>query len=306
MPILRLFPVLILGLLLFAARAGSDRLALTHQHVDLRIHYSPGTTQQLYLLVYDADAATHHPTTNVVLVVRAAAETSIPPGFELFGEPGSPFWILPASQDPELLYLGVSAEGLPRGSFEEPLSVRLVRVEAPGWFFAWQFDAGGGLEMRMNSRDGIGPDDVIQPVVGSHAHLNWGFSRNGFYAITFQVEGRLAGASTNLPVAETTVLFAVEPLPDGPPSPAVLSAVAVTEGGLTATLAGQPGTLYQVQTSADLLEWKDAFLVTAEATAVPLSVPVPEEGDTLFLRARSFGSARPAWTVPKLRTAPFD
>ncbi len=287
MKFLGLIAVLFLGSLIPAAKAETDRIPLTHQHVDLRVHYSPGTPHPLYLVVSDADAGTNYATTNVVLVVRAPAETTIPPGFEQFGEAGAPFWILPASQDPELLYLGVSAEGLPRGIFEEPLSIRLTGVEAPGWFFAWQFNPGGGLEMRMDSRNGIGPDDRIQPVVGSHAHFNWGFSSNGFYALTFEVEGRLSGASTNLPATETTVLFAVEPLPDEPPSPAVLAAVAFADGWLTATLTGQPGAIYQIQTSEDLLAWKDVFLVTAAATPVPLSVPVPEEGDALFLRARS-------------------
>lgn len=277
-----------LGLSQFgAAAAAGDPVPLTREHVDLRILYAPGTTNELYLVARDEDGATNYASTNVVLVVRRAGETVIPPGFEVFGEPGSPFWILPASQDPEVLYLGVSAEGLPRNVLAEPLSIRLVRVQAPGWFFVWQFDPDGSLDMKMDSRNGIGPADVIQPIVGSHGHFNWGFSSNGFCDVTFRVEGRLLGATTNLTAADTTFRFAVEPLPPNPPEPAFLSQVVASAGQLTCELSGTAGAIYRLQMSPDLVKWEDGPAVTAAELPIAVSVAIPQSDATIFLRAVS-------------------
>ncbi|HAB19406.1 MAG TPA: choice-of-anchor M domain-containing protein [Verrucomicrobiota bacterium] len=284
----RLFVVVVIGLvagLRVASASVGDRVPLSREHVDLRIIYAPGTTNELYLIARDEDHATNYASTNVVLVVGAAAEVELPEGFPEFGEPGAPFWILPATQDPQLLYLGVSAEGLPRNTFEEPLAVQLVDVRAPGWFFLYQFDQ-SGLVMKMDSRNGIGPEDATYPIVGSHEHLNWGFSSNGLYEVTFRVEGRLRGATTNLAAADTTFVFAVEPLPT-PPAPATLTEVKVTGDFLTCDLIGESGVKYRIQTSPNLESWADGAEITAEATPVRLAVPGSDGTAPLFLRVVS-------------------
>jgi surface-anchored protein len=99
---------------------------------------------------------------------------------------------------------------------EDPLTVSLAAVEGPGHFFMWQANQFGSLEVRMNSRDGIGEDDSSAPHIGSHEHQNWGFSTNGIYRITFQLEGRLLGAPTNVVSLPQTVTFHVLPLPQSP------------------------------------------------------------------------------------------
>jgi surface-anchored protein len=269
------------------AAQSNEPVRLTNEHVDLRIIYAPGTTNELYLVAHDSDSRTNYASTNVVLVVRESAETTIPPGFEQFGEPGSPFWILPASQDPQLLYLGISGEGLPAGTFASAPVVHLRQVQAPSWFFLWQFDPGGNLLMRMNSRNGIGPDDAVAAPVGSHAHYNWGFSSNGVYQVTFQVEGRLIGATTNLTAQPTTFRFEVEPVPVGPVSPAVLFAVMADATHLRCQLTGDPGANYQLQSSPDLMTWTNVELVTAGASPIPVAVLLPVGGGPLFVRALS-------------------
>lgn len=279
-----------LGLLWAVVAWGAEpgeRVRLTNEHVDIRVVYAPGTTNELYLVAHDGDARTNYASTNVVLVVREPAETTIPPGFEQFGEPGSPFWILPSSQNPQLLYLGVSGEGLPASTFEAAPVIRLRQVQAPSWFFLWQFDPGGNLLMRMDSRNGIGPDDAISVLVGSHAHYNWGFSSNGVYEVTFQVEARLAGATTNLTAQPTTFRFEVEPVPVGPASPAVLSAVVADATHLRCQLTGDPGAAYQVQSSPNLTTWTNLELISAGTSPIPVEVPLPSGGGPIFLRALS-------------------
>lgn len=265
-----------------AQSAGDTPVLLSRAHLDLRITYEPGGTNELSMVVNDEAQATRYRPGDVVLVVRSSAETVIPEGFEEFGSPGSPLWILPASPDPELLFLGFSAEGLPQGVFDEPFAIRLVSVEAPGSFFVWRFGAEGNLDMSMNSRDGIGPQDVVHTVPGSHGDYNWGFSSNGWYSVTFQVEGRLRGASTNLTAGLNTFRFAVEPLPA---SAASLSRIAVAADQLTADLAGTPGARYQLQTSDNLTTWIDGATITAAEESVPVSVAIPTGQGTLFLRA---------------------
>ena len=266
---------------------GLDRIRLSQDHVDLRIQYQPGSTNELELMVRDRDRATNYATTNVVLVVREIAETPIPSGFEQFGEPGSPLWILPASQDPGLLFLGISGEGLPSGVFAEPPAIRLREVRGPGWFFLWQFDPSGGLNMILDSKTGIGADSVVRPSLGGHGHYNWGFSSNGWYEVTFQVEGRLDGATTNLVATPNQLLFAVEPLPPEPSTPANLRVIDVQEGMLRCQLVGTPGLSYRVEYSGDLLQWSHGPVVVAQADPVAVPVPLPARGGPVFVRAVS-------------------
>ena len=269
----------------FLQAAGLDRVWLSKEHVDLRIQYYPGSTNELELVARDRDRGLVYSSTNVVLVVREQAQIPIPEGFSQFGDTGSPLWILPASQDPTLLFLGISAEGLPGGVFAAPPLIRLLDVRAPGWFFLWQFDPSGGLNMLMDTRVGIAPESLVRPGIGGHGHYNWGFSSNGWYEVTFQVEGRLAGASTNLTASPNTVLFAVEPLPPVPPMASLLSVIGVQNGVLLCQLTGTPGQRYGVEQSEDLIHWTPGSVVVAQPDPTPISVPAPGGAGTVFVRA---------------------
>jgi len=265
-------------------RAADARVRLTSQHVDFLVVYAPGSTNELSVVVRDEDSLTNYLASQVVLEVRPSAETTIPDGFPEFGDPGSPFWILPASQDAGLLYLGVSGEGLPRGTFAAPPEVQLVGVQSAGSFFAWQFDGTGNLDLFMDSRDGIGPADRIPAPVGGHSHFNWGFSSNGWSEVTFRVEGRLAGATTNLSSANASFQFAVEPLPES--VPATIAVVEVTSEALVCSLAGTPGAPYRILQSADLLNWSEVAGVIGDDDPVPFSTSLTSSaGGGLYLRA---------------------
>jgi surface-anchored protein len=283
--LLMVINVFLLSLFSVQGAAGLERVWLSREHVDLRIQYHPGETNELELVVRDRDRATNLASTNVVLVVREGGETPIPSGFEQFGEPGSPLWILPASQDPGLLFLGISGEGIPAGVFAEPPAIRLREVRASGWFFLWQFDPSGGLNMILDTRTGIGPESLVRPALGGHGHYNWGFSSNGWYEVTFQVEGRLAGAATNLVASTNTFLFAVEPLPPGPPTPAFLAVVDASDGMLRCRLSGGMGLSYRVEYSEDLIHWIQGPVVVAQTEPIPFSVRLSTDTGPVFVRA---------------------
>jgi surface-anchored protein len=128
------------------------------------------------------------------------------------GNEGDPLWILPQNPYPDVPYVGVSAEALAPGTFQDPLTIQLRRVEGPGHFLVWQAGGFGSFDIQMDTRDGIGPEDRLTPFVGGHEHHNWGFTTSGVYRAYFQVSGRRPGHSTNLVSAETPCTFHVRPL----------------------------------------------------------------------------------------------
>ncbi len=202
-------------LLALAASAPAEApVRLTTQHVDLRVRYEAQREWPLDLVASDDDA---HPrrdleATNCVLMVAEASKVLLPGDFPPLGVAGDPLWILPASQEEGLLYLGLSGEGVASGVFEGPLQLQLLGVEGPGHFFLWQAEF-GALRFWMNSRDGFGPDDAFEQLVGGHSHANFGFTTSGVYRLTFQAVGRRAGETTNLVSQPTTFRFEVLPLP---------------------------------------------------------------------------------------------
>lgn len=196
------------------------RVSLNNQHVDLRLVYQPSAeSNQLALVIRDGDTGTTYNATNVVLTVPDNAKVLLPPGFDVFGNEGDPLWILPQSQDPALLYMGFSAEGIPSVSFNDPAAISLTSIQGPGHFFLWQFDGLSGMRLAMNSRDGLSPEDSTRPITGSHEHFNWGFTTNGIYQVTFQASARRPGDTNDITSIPTTFVFAVEPLPVLPKSP---------------------------------------------------------------------------------------
>jgi len=260
---------------------------LTNQHVDLRIIDRPGESNRLGLVIRDADSATTHATTNVVLELPLSARMPIPEGFEVFGPVDSPFWILPQSQDPAVLYLGISAEGLPAGTFDPRFQMDLVRVEGPGNFFLWQFDTLGNLVMSMNSRDGISAADSVRPLAGGHEHFNWGFNASGVHDVVFRVSNRLRGTTNVVDSGEVTVRFGVQPYSlELPAIAAVLSAPERTPTVFRCRLSGTPGRSYPVEASTDLKNWEPSGSVTTGPDGSAI-IQLPSTSEQRFVRART-------------------
>jgi len=216
-PLLSWFGSAAAGLSLVQLNAPAQPATLEAGHADVRIVYDPtATTNPLSLAL--ADDGQFFSPTNMLLRVRESARIELPGGTP-FGEGGETFWILPQSQDASLLYLGISAEGLPRNVFDGPMEIALIDVVGPGQFFLWQANQFGELEIKMNTADGLGPGDRTSPIVGSHEHLNWGFTSNGVYQLTFEARGRRLGENTNILTLPTTFTFEVLPLPEPSTSP---------------------------------------------------------------------------------------
>lgn len=188
------------------------RTSLTQEHADFRVLYEPGREPALRIVARDEDHRIDYEGPQVVLLVPEAARLELPSGTP-FGEEGQSLWILPQNQFADLLYLGFSAEQIPAGVFNGPLSFQLKQMVGPGTFFAWQAASFGEFLLKFNTADGIGEADRTAPVIGSHEHFNWGFSAPGVYALTFEIQGQRALDGQVVKSNPTTFLFHVLPLP---------------------------------------------------------------------------------------------
>jgi len=262
-----------------------DMTVLRREHVDVQVLDRPGAEPRLGVGLRNGDNGVLLDPTQAILEVGASGRLEVPPGLEIFGPAGSSIWVLPQSQDPALLYLGLAASGIPPGTWEPRFDIQLIKVVGPGHFFAWQFDPFSGLDMRMNSRDGIGPTDTISPLLGGHEHVNWGFTATGLHEVHLRVSGRLQGA-TNV-VANDAVVLRFGVVPYSLPAQAATLGLPAWDGSrVTCRLSGSPSRRYQVETSSDLTLWSPAGDVTTDAAGTA-TVWVPVTEPFHFLRART-------------------
>jgi surface-anchored protein len=207
---------------------------LTVEHVDLNMTYTPGATVATdvwSMEARDADNFVSYDPSNVLLFVgQDALSTRSGPlsgSGDFLGVPdGGTYFRLPASQNPNLLYLGVAAYGVD-GSGASPIESYNVSTEslgrvsgtarwtrlslhsvtgvggsaAPGTFSVWQ-NTLGGPNVFMSSyddgnpgntpgfgfdtTDGISANDALWVGAGGHLHYNWGFSAPGRYEVSFR------------------------------------------------------------------------------------------------------------------------
>src|SRR4029450_41638 len=131
-----------------------------------------------------------------------------PAGFSFLGSSGDPIWILPQTQNEELLYLGYGGDGIPTGVFVgNQVTVALKRVEGPGDFFSYKTDTFGNPVVYFNTRDGITTNDVTTVQAGGDAHLSWAFTAPGTYNVVLQASGTLVNGSVGTTSAPVTFTF---------------------------------------------------------------------------------------------------
>lgn len=261
-------------------QVGEPRHVLTKEHVDLKVVMAPEGTNLLQLILQDHLRSTNRATLRTAIRVPEAARLSVPDGFESLGPAGSDLWVLPASQDPRFLYLGLSTEGLSLPPQTLDLLVR--RIDGPAHLCLWQFDGAGGLSLSVQSRDGLTEADRLRMPVGSHAHHNLGLSAPGLTTVWLQARATVGG--TNAWSPETPFLFSVEPLPD---VPFHLDLVPPTvSGSPELSLTGTPGRTTRLETSTNLVDWESLGPVSADFDPVLLTLPAPVASPIRFFRTR--------------------
>lgn len=179
-------------------------------HTDVGIAYEAGAFD---LHVHDENNDVEYSPSDALLVVRSGALQYSPGGdYSFLGPKGTPVWVLPANQNPDLLFLGIGAEELNPGDWIGNLSLTLKSVSGPGSFSLWSTDVLGRPQVWMNSSGGVTDADQVSVIPGSHGHYNWGFSAPGSYEIAFEAAGihRMDGPQNSGPV---TYQFQVVPEP---------------------------------------------------------------------------------------------
>jgi hypothetical protein len=194
-------------------------LALTNEHCDIRVVFNAEATNKLEFRIRDSDRGINYSPAEVVLTATEASRLTLPGNFPPLGSAGDSLWVLPATQDPQLLYLGLSGDGIPTGIFDGPIEITLLSVSGPGDFFVWQIGGTGTLDFQMNTADGLDGADAMPLHPGGHSHHNWGFTSNGVVTVTLQATGRRMGAETNETSLATELVFHVLPIPETPVTP---------------------------------------------------------------------------------------
>jgi surface-anchored protein len=204
------------GLLAASAALAMAQTRLTTEHVDIGIAFEMGAWDlHIHDETHDVEYSPPSGPDGAILEVGAAAQTlvSADPLFSFLGTPGSPVWILPAVQEPSLLFLGIGAEELEAGTFlNDRVNLSLHSLSGPGEFALFSFDSFGNPQVLMNSRDGISSGDTVIVPAGGHSDYNWAFSEPGAYTLNFEASGTLAEGS--LFTASGPVAYSFEVVPE--------------------------------------------------------------------------------------------
>jgi surface-anchored protein len=154
-------------------------------------------------------AVTWHDFDDVVVRLADAARVEIPPdpggavSYRFLGEPGDPLWRIPLNAMANIVWIGLSSEGVDDADFRQFLSLRLDGVSGPGHVVLWQDKAANGAKPIFSTREGLPGAFLMPPEIGSHIHTYWDLTAPGTYCLTFGMTGRLAAAGTPVGAQET-------------------------------------------------------------------------------------------------------
>jgi surface-anchored protein len=192
--------------LAFAGAAlSTSAMAATYSaaHGDIELTYDQGWEFHLHLgpqAILDGDPVGNPPDglefePDEVIILVPGPSIPRPAGsqWDLTGNnAGDPVWFLPATQDPAKPFLGLATDELDPGDWLlNDISLRLEAMSGPagGHFSLWNLDSFGQPEFVIASSLGLEVSGAFFPIVGSHAHFNWGFTEPGIYELTFQASG---------------------------------------------------------------------------------------------------------------------
>ncbi len=196
------------------ALAGSvHAVTLNLGDVDVGLAYEGGAWD---LHVHDETTDIEYEPGDAVLQAGASSETTVPndPNFSFLGSPGAPVWILPQTEDPSLLFLGIATEEIDPGTFVgDEITLTLSGVAGPGSFSLYQTDQFGVPTVFMDSSDGITAGDFTIRPTGGHEHFNWAFTAPGTYTVDLIASGTLAGGGGFTSSGPVGYTFEVVPEP---------------------------------------------------------------------------------------------
>ena len=188
---------------------------LSDGHIDVfEVHYDSSVSPTEFALhIHDHVSETHFEPAEVILQVNESSYFASPAW--LVSILGASAYILPATQEADMLYGGVSAAG-PSGVFQNNrFKIQMVSAGSanPGNFSMYRFSGAGALQVGLQSIGGsVSVNEVTIPI-GGHEHWNWGFSAPGTYTFEFQGLGVKSADFSILETARELFTFNVIPEP---------------------------------------------------------------------------------------------
>jgi surface-anchored protein len=189
---------------------------LSDGHIDVfEVHYDSSVSRTEFALhIHDHVSETHFEPADVILQVNESSYFASPAG--LVSILGASAYILPATQEADMLYGGVSAD-VPSGVFQNnQLKIQMVSAGSanPGNFSMYRFfGSAGALQVGLQSiGESVFVNEVTIPIDG-HEHWNWGFSAPGTYTFEFQGLGVKSEDFSILETARELFTFNVIPEP---------------------------------------------------------------------------------------------
>jgi surface-anchored protein len=170
-----------------AGTASAEPISTGHVDV-IDVDYASGAlTVQALVNGVERDPAT------VELVVLNGARTTVPSNsaYSFLGAPGDPVWILPQTQNTNLLWPGWNATDVPSGVFQ---SLQMSLTSVTGGELAIYTTGLGSPTVLFDNGNGL--PDTRSLAAGAHTHANWAFSSAGTYTVTFRVSGTLTNGTT--------------------------------------------------------------------------------------------------------------
>lgn len=189
------------------------RTVLSEGHVDIGPRFVDG---RWTLLVHDDQAkadpdgeSVWRPTDRTVLRVRDQAILQIPddPDYAfLQGKPGDDVFVVPQTQDPEVVWVGWNTQDPEvMETIDRGVTMTMTGVQGPGSLVVY-LQSGDFAEPDV-LWDSTGKPEPVWVDVNTHTHANWVFSQPGVYLVQVKIEAELVDGKT---VSDTRVLrFAV-------------------------------------------------------------------------------------------------
>ncbi|HEY0189161.1 MAG TPA: TIGR03773 family transporter-associated surface protein [Cellulomonas sp.] len=227
-------------------------------HLDYSAQLVDGRLQSL---VGDGSSGTtvYREPSQTVLWLAADSKVTLPAGFEQVGAAGASVYLVPQTQDADLIWLGWSTERLSSADVSGAVTWDLTQVEGPGDVTVFLQGDFGGVQRVVF--DGTGSTTVS---TGVHAHANWAFTEQGVYRLHMTQTVTLLDGSTS---SDSEVLTIV--VGDVDPATAVTGGTdCVTQDGSAGTVVAGTDSTTGATTAADGLSAAAAQCTASTATVV--------------------------------------
>ena len=172
----------------------SDPVEIARGHLDVRLTQASGEGGTSYGLAVKDDSLTNARTSvlrtvgSTTLAVAPNARFVRPaslsdPSYDVLGPVGTATYVLPETQNSDIVWPGLSTEGIDYAALPEGADLTLHLAEAPqgarvAFFQGGTF--GAGAKVHFDSTKGDGP---VHTTEATHMHGNWVFSAPGTYRI---------------------------------------------------------------------------------------------------------------------------